>query len=363
MKLRPNATFNGFINSSIEISDAGIIVFDPTSPEAARLFLERNQSDVMIFPLPIGDMWSWWNFAEHLIDKIEMREDLKLELPDFKQFLFDMGRIRILEDNDIYQVSKNSYLGLQESMVAEHSEKILSVVSNLTDDESRRIYTQLLSGSPEESWVHYCNRVFRSVQYFELIDYQKCQVVINGGVFEGFEIPYFACLLPDEAVIHNIDPLGYDFLTAYARSWMEIAPQRFIENRFALAMKEGELTFSAYDDGQVQQQDIIDSDSPRYRTYPAKSLDNFVMECELDRVDLIKFDLEGGDSDAVRGSFETIRRFRPQLALSIYHLTQDFWEIPQAIMNICDNYHFHIRQYSFERWETVFYAIPKEPST
>jgi hypothetical protein len=71
-------------------------------------------------------------------------------------------------------------------------------------------------------------------------------------------------------------------------------------------------------------------------------------------------DLEGADGKTLTKSVETIQRFRPQLAISIYHFTNDFWLIPRFLFRVCQDYTFHVEVYSFERWETILYAIPKE---
>ena len=94
--------------------------------------------------------------------------------------------------------------------------------------------------------------------------------------------------------------------------------------------------------------------------FPCLTMDQLVEEQGFERLDLIKLDLEGAESKMLTKSMDTIRRFRPQLAISIYHFTFDFWNIPLFFMRLCEDYTFHVEVYSFERWETILYAIPKE---
>ena len=63
-----------------------------------------------------------------------------------------------------------------------------------------------------------------------------------------------------------------------------------------------------------------------------------------------------------------IEKFRPQLAISIYHsdpkhqnpAISDLIEMPLKLFKACNNYDFYIKNYSYERWETIMYCIPKE---
>ena len=331
-----------------------------TCGDAARLILEPDREDIFILPLPLGDMWSWWDFSERFFDRIDYDSGVKISIADFSEMLSEMNRIEIFQDTGNIRVNNDSYLSHQEELIVPHQDKIFEVMSRLSDDTSRETYARVMTGSPEQSWNHYCSRIFETVQYFEFVDYENCEVVINGGVFDGFETPFLVPRLPANAVVHNIDPLGHDHLTDYVKNWINAAPQKFYEHRFALAREEGELSFSAYDDGQVRRHDDPNPENDRMRVYPARPLDDFVSELGLESVDLIMFDLEGGDGAAILGALETIKKFRPRLALSIYHFPADFWDIPLAIMNMCPHYDFHIGHYSFERWETILYALPKE---
>ncbi len=202
--------------------------------------------------------------------------------------------------------------------------------------------------------------MFRSIQYFEYIDYGRCHTVINGGVFDGHEIPFLAAKLPADSTIHNFDPLGHDHLTDYAAAWLAAAPQEFLEHRFALWKEDGDTTFATSDDGQVY---AHTSTAPmETAVLPCRSIDSFVEQSGLDRLDLIKLDLEGADLHALLGGFNTIRALRPQLAISIYHRLREYWEIPIVLFELCEDYDFFLGHYSFERFETILYGIPKEIS-
>jgi FkbM family methyltransferase len=64
---------------------------------------------------------------------------------------------------------------------------------------------------------------------------------------------------------------------------------------------------------------------------PLTRIDTLVSELSLARVDFIKMDIEGSEQQALEGAQETLRRFRPRLALSAYHRREDPVRIPALV--------------------------------
>lgn len=76
----------------------------------------------------------------------------------------------------------------------------------------------------------------------------------------------------------------------------------------------------------------------------------------------IKFDIEGGERDALKGSQHIIELFKPCLAISIYHSDEDMVEIIRDISCKYDFYNFYIRHYSGFFADTVLFCVPKNKS-
>ncbi len=74
----------------------------------------------------------------------------------------------------------------------------------------------------------------------------------------------------------------------------------------------------------------------------------------------IKMDIEGGEPDALRGAVDILRRCRPILAVSVYHLQSHLWSIPETLSALLDNYRFFLRPHDREGWDLVLYAVPAE---
>ena len=83
------------------------------------------------------------------------------------------------------------------------------------------------------------------------------------------------------------------------------------------------------------------------------SIDRVIQE----PVTYIKMDIEGAEYQGILGAKEMISRFKPKLAVCVYHKPEDIWELPQLIRRINSEYEFYLRHYSFGDVETVLYAL------
>lgn len=68
------------------------------------------------------------------------------------------------------------------------------------------------------------------------------------------------------------------------------------------------------------------------------TVDEFVEKNGLSKVDFIKIDTEGYERQVIRGAVKTIKKYKPVIAVSAYHLADDKKEIPKMIKQIDHNY-------------------------
>lgn len=80
-------------------------------------------------------------------------------------------------------------------------------------------------------------------------------------------------------------------------------------------------------------------------------------QCVSDKVTFIKMDIEGAELEALKGSQEIIQKYRPRLAICIYHKKEDLVEIPSYIKELVPEYKLYVRHYSNVAAETVLYAV------
>lgn len=87
------------------------------------------------------------------------------------------------------------------------------------------------------------------------------------------------------------------------------------------------------------------------------SLDNDILE----KIDMIKMDIEGEEYNALLGCKDHIINDNPTLLISVYHNNEDLYRIPKLIYDYDSNYNFYLRFYSNYIFPTeiVLFAIHK----
>ncbi len=103
--------------------------------------------------------------------------------------------------------------------------------------------------------------------------------------------------------------------------------------------------------------DILSSSSVFKKDYLKKKekviqikLDDFVKENDIKRIDFIKIDIKGAERCLLRGGRETIKRFKPKIAVCIYHFESDRRVIEKLLKETVPEYkiiHGHKKLYAY----------------
>jgi FkbM family methyltransferase len=82
------------------------------------------------------------------------------------------------------------------------------------------------------------------------------------------------------------------------------------------------------------------------------TVDDFVRERNLERVDFIKADIEGAERLMLAGATETLKRFAPKLAICTYHYPDDKEVLEELILKANPDY---IVEHA---WEKLYAHVP-----
>lgn len=116
------------------------------------------------------------------------------------------------------------------------------------------------------------------------------------------------------------------------------------------------LTFSDFGPGSNVNQSNNEQD--KAQTCKTISIDDFVASQNIKKIDFIKMDIEGSEINALNGAINTIKTFKPKLAISAYHKEDDLITIPKFINDLGLDYKFYLGHHTIHFWETVLYAVP-----
>lgn len=240
------------------------------------------------------------------------------------------------------------------------------VARTLADEPSRAAYRSVLRGAPPDHAARFARAMLTSTQYFDRLVIRPGDVVVNCGVFDGFELPLLLALMDGRGRILDIDPLGHRFLSRYVRT--ALAPFDDVVEVYetCLGAQEGETTFLEHGDGQVSSnRNFLNAEdqsafSGDRGAHSVARLPAVLERAGVPRVDVVKLDIEGAEEQVVDDLALVVERFRPQLAVSVYHQSDHLWTLPDRLMDACPDYDFHFGCFSECKYESILTCTPRE---
>lgn len=216
-----------------------------------------------------------------------------------------------------------------------------------------------------DTWAYSLMYVAFKKQYY--FDHGKIKVkpeygdvVIDAGGCVGDNAAYFAMSVGHIGHVHVFDPLpAHEKIIKKNINQNKLA-SRITYSSFALGKNSSNLAAS-----NISKSHTLFLPDPTFHVtnsteFPMITIDDYAYNNKLDKIDFIKMDIEGYEMQALQGAIETIKRFKPKLAISIYHKWQDFYVIPLWIHEIYNDYLFFIDHYTTHSGETILYAIAKD---
>ena len=232
---------------------------------------------------------------------------------------------------------------------ARHEEECREVLSLLEDEPSRVRYKAQIEnmrlGRPIDFSLAEKNAYWGNDVVPALMD---GEVLLDAGVCEGEEIDR-AFALNENLCIHAFEPDRDSFLALREKYADE---NRVILHEQALWRETCEISFRKTSNPAAS---AISTEQGTVNTIVhAVSLDGLAGIHPT----FIKMDIEGAEYDALHGASETLARYRPKLAVCLYHNVADYLRIPLLIKSIAPCYKFYFRKYSFlTSFESVLYAM------
>jgi FkbM family methyltransferase len=229
-------------------------------------------------------------------------------------------------------------------------EKIKQVKEILEDEEPKKVLETRIEVY-ETGDVSLLKSIYsNSAQYFnqDLLALSDNEIFIDLGAYKGDTIEAFISSVKGKyKKIIAFEP-DQENMLCLNRYILENNIENVVVYKLASWNKKGILRF--HEDGSYISQV---SDKGTSSTY-ADSVDNVLFN--ITPVTLIKMDIEGAELKTIEGAESIIKRYKPKLAICVYHRADDIYEIPLAIKKLVPEYKLYLRQHSDSLLDTVLYA-------
>lgn len=228
-----------------------------------------------------------------------------------------------------------------------HREEIERVYGLLADEESRRIYRNVIAFKLTGD-IRFLRDAEsdREVMMQTMAEPQKLRVAVDLGAYNGDTVRELLSLSEGNLKrVYAMEPDARNFrkLQAYAESETraEVIPIH------AGAWSESEtLYFDASGNRNasfgVNRSEVLSERPAKMTEIAARALDEVLGG---EPVDYIKYDVEGAEREALIGSRETVLAHHPTLLVSLYHRNEDVFALPLLIREMFPQYRsFYVRR-------------------
>ena len=257
------------------------------------------------------------------IDRVRLTHTLLVpDVPVFGNNLFD---------NNFYQ---------------EHKEHFLQARSLLADERSRRLFDDIvafkLSGNPTYLWdTQPQTETIRECLHPDT--YRHC---LDLGAYVGDTAEQMLSQFPNLKTVHawEPDPKTYVKLCRFAT-----CDPRVIPCNLASLDYTGEVLFS------VSGNRNAGIDAPgKTAAVPCSAVDDMVGDSACD---FIKIDVEGAERRTLSGCAQTLRTQKPDLLISLYHRSEDLFDLPLHLHQLNPDYKMYLRRdKGLPAWDIVLAA-------
>lgn len=229
--------------------------------------------------------------------------------------------------------------------IEENEDKFDFVYNHLADDESKRIYLDILnfkvSGKIEYLLGSFVNK---TKVYSDILKLTDKESIIDLGAYDGDTICEF--MSATNGKYQNITALEPD-----AKNF-----KKLVKNT------EGMDNLKCLNMGAWNEKDTLIFSTKAGRNSKLSAEGVSVEVTDIDSLNLsptfIKMDIEGSELKALNGMEQTVKAYRPKLYVCAYHRNEDLFALPIKILELDNSYKIYFRHSQYiPAWESNFYCV------
>ncbi len=264
---------------------------------------------------------------------------LKTTQPDI------LNRVLIV-DFYLYEDGMDYYAYYQQ-----HADEINDVMNWLEDEKSKTVFRNLLQYkiSRDKALIDEVREAPES-QYFDssIVKFADDEIFLDLGAYIGDTVESFVKHVNGKygkVIALEPDKGNFSKLRKNTEQYHDI--ELF---ECGVAAEDGAVSFASdstwtstvSEDGNV--------------TIEVRSVDSLL---EGKKITFLKADIEGLETDMLKGAEQTIRKYHPQIAIAVYHRKEDIYRLAHMIHSYYPGYKFYMRHYTEMPIDTVLYAVTR----
>lgn len=230
---------------------------------------------------------------------------------------------------------------IQYELYMKHLPELSDVHEMLADDESKKIFRAAITGRITRLMQDF---IFTTEHEYFLNGFlpKAGDIAIDGGSYDGDTAADF---VRQGATVYafEMDVANYQLCIAPAKKF------NFTIENLGLSNQRSEAFYSQ---GGWGSRKLAEKRNGALVGHFI-DLDTYVDLKELPCVDYIKLDIEGSELAALCGAAKTITRWKPKMAICVYHKPEDLWTLPTYIKSLRSDYEFQFRHHRCDRRKQV----------
>ena len=225
--------------------------------------------------------------------------------------------------------------------------------SLFADDESRNAFASIINYKLFGKWKYLFDCYSEVSDIYSLLP-KNIDVSVDAGAYNGDTVREIISFRDNIKKIYAFEPDKRNF-----KKLMRFVDEGGVAQEIAAinAAVWSEDTDSGFFGSGNRNSSVSSTVSyeSRSETVGLVKIDSVVSE----RVDYIKYDVEGAEKEALMGSCNTIDNYHPALLVSAYHRSEDIFALPLYLVGAHGGYKYYLRRTEcFPAWEIALIAIP-----
>lgn len=320
-----NVKINGILDNDINKWGKKIKGYDIFSPN------KINEMDKENTAIMISAVSNQYEIANELINKYKFNENSLYSYT-----------------NDFFEKAfKNCEIG--------YKEKLNKVIPLLEDENSKRYVEETVNNRITRNPLYLKGNSFinKQYEYANKVVLNEEDVIVDCGAYIGDTAELFMKKLNNKCKIICIEPFkeSYKKLLDFADKKDNISCYNFAVSNYVdekiISSSDSELFSGA----KIKDKNEVDNNINN--EIKVSTLDKILEDVE--KVDYIKMDIEGEEVNALKGAKDIIKKFKPNMMISAYHVFDHIFEIPMLIKSINPEYKIYAGHQPGAPFEIEYY--------